>query len=105
MADLHPSFAIRRIATLAIGPDGLPGVPIVCPIDCTQIVIENGDTTNDQTVYTDPRDGTTLKTLPAGLELTLRGHSSGDAIFMRGSTVCRVAAATGTGPVIVSFLR
>jgi hypothetical protein len=105
MADVHKYFAIRRVAVAATGPDGKPGTPIVVPIDCTQIVIENTDAANDMTVYTDPDDGTTTKTLPKSLELTLRATSSGDCVFLRGDTICRIAPSSGSGPVCVTFLR
>lgn len=105
MPDTSKYFAIRRFVTAAAGADGKWGTPIVCPIDCTQVVIENGDGTNAQAVRTDPNDGDTEKGLPASLELTIRANSSGDAVFQRGDTVCRVAPASGAGPVIVTFIR
>lgn len=105
MADVSKYFALRRFVTAATGADGKFGTPIVCPIDCTQVVIENGDGTNAQAVRTDPDDPDTEKGLPASLELTIRANSSGDAVFQRGEVICRVKPASGSGPVIVSFIR
>jgi hypothetical protein len=103
MADVSKNFAIRRFVPVAMGADNLPGVPIVCPIDCTQVVIENGDTANAQNVYTDPSGA--YKVLPATVELTIRAFSHGGAVFQQGEVVCRVAPVAGAGPVIVSFIR
>jgi hypothetical protein len=103
--DVSKNFAIRRWPTAAVGADGKWGTPIVCPIACTQVVIENGDATNAQAVRTDPTDSDTEKGLPASLELTIRASSSGDAVFQVNEVVCRVAPAAGSGPVIVTFIR
>lgn len=105
MTDVNKGFAIRRFVTAAAGPDGLWGTPIICPIPCTQVVLENGDSVNAQAVRTDPADSNTEKGLPASLELTIRANSSGDPVFQLGDTVCRVAPAAGAGPVIVTFIR
>lgn len=99
------NFAIRRLATAALGGDGLYGVPVVCPIACTQVVIENVDTVNAQVVRTIVDDGATAKTIAAGLELTIRATSSGDPVFQPGEVVCRVAPAAGAGPICVTFIR
>jgi hypothetical protein len=105
MPDVSKNFAIRRVVTGATGADGVWGTPIVCPIACSQVVIENGDGTNAQAVRTDPADGDTEKGLPASLELTIRASSSGDPVFQVGEMVCRVKPASGAGPVIVTFIR
>lgn len=105
MSDTSKNFAIRRLATAALGGDGLFGTPVVVPIECSQVVIENGDAANAQAVRTDPNDGGTEKTLPASLELTIRTGNAGCAVFQPGEVVCRVAPAAGNGPIIVSFIR
>lgn len=104
MPDLSKNFSIRRFIPVALGADNLPGVPIVCPMDCTQLVIENGDAVNAQNVYSDPTTGA-YKVIPAGLELTIRAFSHGGAVFQVGETVCRVAPVAGSGPLIVTFIR
>jgi hypothetical protein len=105
MPDVSKGFAIRRFVTASVGADNKWGTPIVCPIPCTQVVIENADGTNAQAVRTDPTDPDTEKGLPASLELTIRASSSGDPVFQTGETVCRVAPAAGSGPVVVTFIR
>jgi hypothetical protein len=105
LADSSKNFSIRRLPTAATSADGQWGVPVVCPIACSQVVIENGDASNAQYVRSDRVEPDTQKTLPAGLELTLKCHSSGDAIFQPGEIVCYIAPSSGAGPVIVTFLR
>lgn len=106
MADVNKYFATRRFVTAAAGADGKWGTPIICPIACTQVVIENGDGTNAQAVRTDPADGDTEKSLSGALELTIRATSSGDPVFQPGDMICRVAPGAATTPlVIVTFTR
>lgn len=96
MADASKYFAVRRLVTTSAFQ------AITVPIACGQVVIENGDTVNSQAVRTDPNDGDTEKTLPAQLELTLRAQAQ---CWEKGDIVCYVKAASGSGPIIVSFLR
>jgi hypothetical protein len=105
MADVSKNYSCRRIVTQATGADNVWGVPVVCPIACTQVVIENADQSNAQAVRSDPNDGDTEKQIPAGLELTIRATSSGDPVFQPGEVVCRVAPASGNGPIVVTFIR
>lgn len=102
MADINKCFAIR------VWPTKVPvvaadWVPITCPIPTTQIVIENRDTVNAQAVRSDVADSSTEKYLPASLELTLR--ASAPQCWNIGEVVCWVAAAAGSGPICVTFLR
>ncbi len=97
MADSSKYVAIRRVTTSTTN-----WVDIVCPIDCSQVVIENVDSTNAQAVRTDKVDGTTEKTLPATLELTLRASMQ---CWSKDDVVCSVLATSGSGPVVVSFIR
>lgn len=97
MGDANKYFAIRRLATSAVF------VAIIAPIECSQVVIENGDAVNPQSVRTDKDSGVTEKTIPASLELTIRSNQPSS--FQQGDIVCYVAAAAGAGPVIVSFTR
>ncbi len=99
MSDSSKSFAVRRWATSTS-----VWTPIVCPIACTQIVIENTDASNAQAVRSDPNDSSTEKNLPASLELTLRA-SSADPCWNIGDVVCSVLARAGAGPICVTFLR
>jgi hypothetical protein len=105
MPDTCKYFAVRHFTPVATHSDGLFGIPIVAPIDCTQVVIENGDAVNAQTVRSDPENGETEKIITGSLELTLRFHSSGDPVIQRGDVVCRIAPVAGNGPVIVTFIR
>lgn len=105
MTDVSKNFAIRRFATAALGGDGKVGTPIVCPIPCTQVAILNADGVNAQTIYSDPDDGTTTRTLATNAEITLRAHSDGGPVFQAGEVVCRITPAAGAGPVVVTFIR
>ncbi len=101
MADASKYFAIRVLPTKVPVVAG-DWTPIVCPIACTQIVIENRDAVNAQAVRSDVADSATEKYLPASLELTLRASAQ---CWNPGDLVCVVAAAAGSGPVCVTYLR
>lgn len=105
MTDVSKNFAIRRFATAALGADGKVGTPIVCPIACTQVAILNTDAANAQTIYSDPDDGSTTRTLATSTELTFRAFSDGGPVFQVGEVICRIAPAAGAGPVVVTFIR
>lgn len=96
MADVNPNFAIRNMPT-----NPLTWTPVICPITCAQIVIQNVDGVNAQRVRSDAADSSTEKGLPAGMELTLRASRP---LWGAGTTVCFLLAAAGQGPVCVSFL-
>lgn len=91
-------FAIRRLPLsttiwLAIEP----------PIACSAVIIENTDSSNAVAVRTDPNDSSTEKSLPASAELELRSHV--DGAFGMGTPVCYLLATSGSGPVVISFIR
>ena len=96
MPDASKYFAVRRYT---VGTT-FPGTAITAPVDCTFIVIEQSDTSNDAAFRSDPDDGATEKTIPAGMELSIRGSKGA---FVAGSTVGYVKAASGSGPIVVSF--
>ena len=96
MADASKYFAVRRLVT------STTFIPVTAPIPCAQVVLENGDSSNAQMVRSDKTDTDTEKGLPASLELTLRASVQ---CWQPGDVVCWVAAGTGSGPVIVTFLR
>lgn len=105
MADASPNFAIRQVQpqpfTQGVTPQG--GTPIVAPISCTQVVIENTDPTNAVTCYTDPQNvAMTSKTIPPGTELTLRASV---IAWGPNTAVCYVTAAASLAPCVVSYLR
>lgn len=99
MADINVNFAIRQF---------LPqpqGTPIVAPIGCSQVVLENTDPLNAIQVYTDPSTAATIlattKNLPAGLELTLRASV---LCWGPGTAICYITGGVSM-PVAVTFLR
>src|SRR5579872_3019345 len=106
MADANPNFAIRQFTTangVAIPGQGGLWIPIVAPITCGQIVLQNMDQTNNCNVRSDPADPKTQKVLNAGLELTLR--ASQGAAWGPGMLVCYVQPVAGQGPIVGTFLR
>jgi hypothetical protein len=98
MSDVNPNFAIRTI-----NGDTNQWLPVVAPITCGQIVIQNTDSANPVKVRTDAADAATQKNAPAGIELTLRG--SGPSIWGPNTTVCFVQPTASESPLVVSFLR
>jgi hypothetical protein len=105
MPDVSKYYAQRRIVTAAVGADGFWGVPVPCPIACTELIITNTDGSNAQAVRTDPNDPDTELALGTSASMTIRASSSGDAVWQAGDVVCRVKPASGTGPVVVRFTR
>jgi hypothetical protein len=93
------AFVIKRFALTST-----VWTPIIIPIESGYVVIENVDTGNAMSVRTDPDDGSTEKTIPAGMELEVktRGES---CPFQPGATFCHAKMASGTGPAVVSFIR
>lgn len=115
MSDINANFAIRQFTVLpltpptpsATTPAASPGgTPIVCPIGCSQIVLENTDTVNSIQVYTDPATSlsiaATTKNIPPGLELTLRASI---LAWAAGAVVCFVSSPNSGGVCTVTFLR
>ncbi len=104
MSDVNINFAIRTIPLVGSG-SGNPWTAIVTPIDCSRIVIRNGDGTNALLLRTDPNDGTTQDSLPASSEYTIQ-ITAVTTYFKNGTTVCYVKpAAPGDNSVIGKFYR
>lgn len=105
MADACPNFSIRQILVQPIAP-GLAsagGTPIVPPIACTEITIQNTDASNALTLFTDPANLTgSSKTIAASASLTLRASA---LCFGAGAPVAYVAGASGIQPCTLTFLR
>lgn len=78
--------------------------PIKAPMDCSRVVLTNGDSANSQYIRSDANDGGTEHTLPPAAELTIQaaGHV---APFEAGTTICYMRSSSGAGPVIASFTR
>lgn len=97
MSDSHKAHAIRKFATST-------WTPIVVPIPCCQIVVLNQDATNAQAIRTDLNDGDTELTLLGGKQYVI-ASTAPTTPFNPGDVVGYVIAATGSGPVAVSFVR
>jgi hypothetical protein len=102
--DCSKNFAVRTIGDISqpIVP-GEPGVRLIVPQDCSRIVIENGDQTNDITFKTLLTEGS--KTIPKGLELDINAKTSGDPAFVAGEVVGWIVKGSGTGPVTITYTR
>jgi len=98
MSDVNPNFAIRQIAG-----DVNAWLPVIAPITCGQIVLQNTDGTNPVKVRSDPNDATTQKTTPTSTELTLR--ASGPSAWGPNTTVCYVQPTSTVSPICVTFIR
>lgn len=90
------TFYIRRFPLTTSSWTG-----ITLPVDCSRVVLENGDGTNSVKIRTNPDDSGTEKTLPAGNELDLW---SSRAPFVAGTILCYAQASSGAGPLIVSYI-
>lgn len=95
MPDVNAYVAIRRLAIVG-------WTPVICPIACSQVVIQNADPLNAQAVRTDPLDPNTEKPIAVSMELTLRASM---ICWAPGTVICYVGSTLGAGPAIVSFLR
>lgn len=91
-----------QIANLATPADGTR-VKLVAPIDCSHIVIRNGDPVNPLTIETDPNNATERQVIAGGQELDIRSNAP-TFPWPAGTTVAHVAASTG-GPAIVRYTR
>lgn len=105
MADANNNYAIRQLAV-----DTVSQTPVVCPIDCNQIFVKNSVAV-DLKIRSDSGDGTRQDTIAAGVEEDIAGVRSaappdgGQARFLNGQTVGFLQAVSGTGPVILKFIR
>lgn len=98
MSDVNGNLAIRTI-------NGDPNLwlPVVAPITCSVIVIQNTDGSNSMKVRTDAGDPNTEKTQPASMELTLR--SVIPSAWGPNMTVCFVKPSAAETPIVVTFIR
>ncbi|MGO9640352.1 MAG: hypothetical protein ACLP1Y_03470 [Candidatus Acidiferrales bacterium] len=103
----HPNYRKMQISV-----DTVSWTPVVAPIDCVGVAIKNSQLVN-LSVRTDSGDATTQDTIPAGSQegITAPRHGSNPqdagtgARFLAGATIAYLQAASGTGPVIVTFVR
>ncbi len=103
----HPNYVKKQIAI-----DSVSWTSIVAPIDCMGVGIKNSVSV-DLRMRTDSADPATQDTIPAGNQegVMVARHSgnvqddSGPARFRTGDTIAYLQAFSGTGPVLVTFVR
>jgi len=103
----HPNYRKMQISV-----DTVSWTPVVAPMDCVGVAIKNSQLVN-LSMRTDSGDATTQDTIPAGSQegITAPRHGSNPqdagtgARFLAGDTIAYLQAASGTGPVIVTFVR
>ena len=99
MADASPNLAIRTL-----NGDPTAWLPVVAPITCGAVVIQNTDGAGQVKVRTDANDPTTQKTAPPSMELTFR-VSVITGGFGPGQIICFVQPTQANLPLVVTFLR
>ncbi len=102
MADASVNFAIRILPTANPLPGGW--VPIVTPIDCSRIVLRNGDGTNVARLRTDPTDPTTEDSIPASSEFTIQ-ITAVNTYVKSGTTIVFFVPPVSGGLVTGKFYR
>jgi hypothetical protein len=103
----HPNYIKKRLAI-----DTVSWTPIVAPIDCMGIAIQNSVAV-DLRVRTDSADPTTQDTIPSGSQDGVSVPRHGDnphdegrgTRFLAGDTIAFLQAAAGTGPAVITFVR
>lgn len=103
LADATSTYAIRRVTI-----DTTSWTPITTPIGCNQVVIRQGDGTNNIKARTDANDsGTEHVAIQPGVEYIINANpgSAMAVAFAPGVTVVYLQAAAGTGPAVCSFIR
>jgi hypothetical protein len=75
---------------------------IVCPFFCSAVKILNEDNANSQLLRSDRGDSMSERTLLPSQELEIRSPVS---TFERGVVICSLKAASGSGPIVASFIR
>ncbi len=104
MSDVNINFAIRTIPLGGSG-SGNPWTAVVTPIDCSKVVLRNGDGTNALLIRTDWNDPTTQDSLPASSEYTIQ-ITALTTYLKSGTQVCWVKpAAPGDNSVVGKFYR
>jgi len=103
----HPNFAKKQFAV-----DTVSWTPIIAPIDCMGFNLKNSQNVDLRT-RTDSADAATQDLIPAGFNEGLVVARHGDNVrdagsgarFLAGDTVIFCQAASGTGPVLATFVR
>lgn len=103
----HPNYVKKLLSV-----DNVSWTPIVAPIDCMSFSAKNTALV-DLKIRTDSTDPNTQDTIPAGAMETILAppHSPGiqdqgkATRFLSGDTLGYLQAASGTGPVLLTFLR
>jgi len=100
MADpLSTALRIKRFPL-----DAVQFQPIVVPVDCSYIIVENTDGSIAIQVCTDPTDASTIKTIPVSSEFRVQTNAQ-TAPFAAGSTHFYLRGASGAPVACVSFIR
>ena len=103
----NPNYVKKQLAV-----DTVSWTAIVAPVDCMGVSIKNSVLV-DLKIRTDSGDATTQDTISAGGIETVSGprHNAGvqnsgtGTRFYAGDTVAYLQAASGTGPVLLTFVR
>ena len=103
----NPNYVKKQLAV-----DTVSWTAIVAPVDCMGLSIKNSVLV-DLKIRTDSADATTQDTISAGSIETVSGprHNAGvqnsgtGTRFYAGDTVAYLQAASGTGPVLLTFVR
>ena len=103
----HPNYVKKLLSV-----DSVSWTPIVAPIDCMSFSAKN-TVLVDLKIRTDSTDPNTQDTIPAGAMETILAplhppgiQDQGKATrFLNGETLAFLQAASGTGPVLLTFLR
>jgi hypothetical protein len=103
----NPNFVKQQLTV-----DTVSWTPIVAPIDCMGLSIKNSTLVN-LSIRTDSGDPTTQDLIAAGSVETIAAprhsgsvHDAGSGIrFHAGDTIAFLQAASGTGPVLLTFVR
>jgi hypothetical protein len=95
-------YNVRRVTV-----DSVSWTAIVVPdgVACSRVTIENADYATQLAVRTDSSDSTTETQVYPGAMKTIPGMNHFGGQFLPGTVVCYVKAASGTGPVVVEFIR
>ena len=103
----HPNYVKKQVAV-----DTVSWTAIVAPIDCMGLNLKNSQNVDLRT-RTDSTDPATQDLIPAGFNEGIIVSRHGDQVsdsgsgarFLAGDTVIFVQAASGTGPVVATFVR
>jgi hypothetical protein len=103
----NPNYVKKQLAV-----DTVSWTAIVAPVDCMGVSIKNSVLV-DLRIRTDSADATTQDTIGAGSIETVSGprHNAGvqnsgtGTRFYAGDTVAYLQVVSGTGPVLLTFVR